>query len=101
MVRTRIALYAQAAISLICVRGFRNYTETWHHPIGFQERAYTWAALASLFITAWLFEESIIIICRSVENKLATIRKCIVILVLSLLILLITELAVDGMLTRY
>ena len=103
MIRGRIALCAQAALALICILGFRNYTETLRHPIGLAERAYTWAAWASLSITGWVFVEVIIMAWPRDETKFGSVQawKCFAIVILSLLMLLVTHFAVDGMLTRY
>src|SRR5260370_41851215 len=100
MIRIRIALYAQAALAVICVLGFRNFTETFSHPLGLAESAYRWAAWASLLITGWLCLEAIIMAFPRIETRrLAWVRggKCVAILILSLLLLLIAEFAVDGM----
>ena len=103
MIRVRIALSVQAALALICVLGFRYYTDAFRHPIGSAESAYGWAARASLFVTGWLFVETIIVTWPCVEAKqLAWVRgwKCAGFMILSLLLLLVTKIAVDGMLIR-
>jgi hypothetical protein len=98
MIRPRVVLYAQATVTFMCVRGFCNYAETRHHPLGLAERAYSWATLASLFLLGWLIVEAAWLI----EAKVAKIQvwKSIAILTLSVLMVLITWIATSGMLIR-
>jgi hypothetical protein len=102
VIRARLALYSQVALAFLSVRGFCNYTETFRHPIGLPERAYRNAFWASLFLMAWLWVEAIVMAWPRVGTKVGMGRgwKPIAVLILSLLLFLITEAAVDGILIR-
>ena len=82
--------YVQVAMTSLCVLGVWHYVQIGQHPIGTIELEYRWAPVASALLLLWIF----------IAARIAPIsrRRRIIIVIVSVLLTLITEMASETLL---